>query len=144
MESSPGCGRGPGRTDGTCYYRWWVYFTWFTIWLYDMAYVWFVGMVWHIYIGFDGISLTCWHFHVSIHISMMMIFKWVEYIYILLFFWEGIQVLRRGVRKIIFEKVFERFVFAHSRFCFAPFQVLASVVGGIWGSSSYSDRPSLM
>ena len=51
--------------------------------------------------------------------------------YILLFFWESIQVLRRGVRKIVFEKVFERFVFAHSRFCFAPLQVLASVVGGI-------------
>ena len=51
--------------------------------------------------------------------------------YILLFFWESIQVLRRGVRKIVFEKVFERFVFAHSHFCVAPLQVLASVVGGI-------------
>ena len=41
---------------------------------------------------------------------------------------------------MIFEKTF---VFAHSRFCFAPFQVLVSVVGGTRGSSSDSDRPSL-
>ena len=52
----------------------------------SLAYLGFDGMIWHmldslawfgIYIGFDGISLTCWHFHVSIHISMMMIFRGV-------------------------------------------------------------------
>ena len=31
-----------------------------------------------IHIGFDGISLTCWHFHVSIRINMMMIFRGVS------------------------------------------------------------------
>ena len=40
--------------------------------------------------------------------------------YILLFFWESIQVFWRGVRKIVFEKVLERFVFAHSRFVLRP------------------------
>ena len=47
--------------------------------------------------------------------------------------------------KCCFENDFRKdFVFAHSRFCFAPLQVLGSIVGGIRGSSSDSDRPSLM
>ena len=60
--------------------------------------------------------------------------------FILLFFWESIQVLRRGVIKIVFEMVFERFVFAHSRFCFSPLQVLGSFVGGSRGHIGDSDR----
>ena len=46
---------------------------------------------------------------------------------------------------MISEMIFEKLCFAHSRFCFTPLQVLrSSVVGGIRGSCSDSDRPSLM
>ena len=48
----------------------------------------------------------------------------------ILFFWESIQVLRRGDRNVVYEMIFKNFVFSHSRFCFAPFQVLGSFVGG--------------
>ena len=62
-----------------------------------------------------------------------------------IFFWESIQVLRRGVRKIVFEMVLERFVFAHSCFCFAPLQVLASGLSvASEAAAKYSDRHSLM
>ena len=62
----------------------------------------------------------------------------------ILFFWENIQVLRRGDRNAVYEMIFKNFVFSYSRFCFPPLQVLSSFVGGSRGHNGDSDRPSPM
>ena len=86
--------------------------TWFGLWWVTW---WFNGMVWHI-------CWIRWHIHeLMAYYSMFMIWfmleyidasSWVRvYVYILYIFWESIQVLRRGVRKIVFEMIFEKTLF---------------------------------
>ena len=80
--------------------------------------IWFIPEHLHFIMRFrHGILLSM----IGIPLSM---FGTSIYIRIYVYFLGSIQVLRRGVR-MYFTKWFSKsFVFAHSRFCFAPLQVL--------------------
>ena len=91
----------------------------------------------------DDLIYMAWHIHDLITYFDDDVFSW-DIVFVYTIFWESIQVLRRGDINVVLKWFSKDFVFAYSRFCFAPLQVLGSVVGGIRGSSRDSDRPSPM